>query len=494
MRVVRVSQWRALRASMRSGDCAFRGVTVWLVGVMLALAVAALAVARDGGGLDASFDGDGVVMTDLGGSEAARALALTADGRIVVAGGAEQVAGASALLVLRYLPDGSLDRGFGADGAVRLAGASIGYAVALQPDGKIVVAGQGGGNAAVARLLTDGSLDPTFSGGLVSSDWGGSDVALAVAVQPDGKIVLAGRVLSAGQEEFAVARLAADGSRDGSFGAGGVVRLDTGGRFERLQALAIQPDGKIVAAGWRYTSRNEFVVLRLNADGSLDRSFGSRGIVADLFGGAQSQGQTALLAADGRIVVAGTADDGIGVARLRADGTLDPAFGSGGKEVLAGRGEAMGIAPAGNGRILLGGDVRGAADSDLTAVRLLPNGAVDPTFAPAVTNGRAEDYAFAAVLQPDGKAIVAGMADALGRGDVLLVRYLGSACVAPRVVGTSAAAAKAALARASCSLGRSTTARSKTVRKGLIVSQKPAAGATLADGAAIDVVVSRGPR
>jgi uncharacterized delta-60 repeat protein len=166
--------------------------------------------------------------------------------------------------------------------------------VAVQADGRIVAAGGifNGGNQqfALARYNSNGSPDTSFGGtGLVTTSFGGThDGALSVAVQADGKIVAAGSTQTAHSgEQFALARYSSNGSLDPSFGTGGRVTTTFGGdgRLDRAQSVAVQADGRIVAAGFTQTdSGKKFALARYNSNGSLDTSFGP-GVVTTSFGG-----------------------------------------------------------------------------------------------------------------------------------------------------------------------------------------------------------------
>ncbi|HET8676489.1 MAG TPA: hypothetical protein VFO63_11915, partial [Blastocatellia bacterium] len=157
--------------------------------------------------------------------------------------------------------------------------------IALQPDGKIIAAGYTqtfttDDDFALVRYNTDGSLDTTFaSGGTLTTDFfGGSDQVNAVALQPDGKIVVAGYTVSPSRfTDFAFARYNSDGSLDSTFGVGGKVAVSFLNTFSQATDLALQTDGKIVAAGHAFHSGDftfAFALARLNQDGSLDPSFG----------------------------------------------------------------------------------------------------------------------------------------------------------------------------------------------------------------------------
>ena len=209
---------------------------------------------------------------------------------------------------------GDLDRGFGAGGTRTIEGMGYAGAMAVQPDGKIVVAGLGAnGDVAVGRINPDGSDDPAF-GGTRLIDFGSFDIGEAVALQPDGKIVVVGR----SGANAVIARLNPDGSPDMGFGTAGKRAIDYGGpSFDRAEGVAIQPDGKIILAGVGGLDPM-IVVTRLEPDGADDTGFGPGGTRRVHFGLGYEEGRTVALQADGKIVVAGfTGDDHrIAIARL----------------------------------------------------------------------------------------------------------------------------------------------------------------------------------
>jgi len=265
------------------------------------------------GSLDPTFDGDGKVVTDIGGTEKINAMLIQPDGRIVVAGTSDNW-GEDNYALARYNSDGSLDTTFDGDGKVvtSIGSIDIAYAIAIQLDGKIVVAGLSltGSNwdFSLARYNSNGSLDPTFDGdGKVVTDLGGVDVALDMAIQPDGRIVAAGESDNPGEQDYALARYNSDGSEDDSFGFRGIVETDI--RDEDYgNAIALQADGKIVVAGLSITGgRWDFSLVRYNSDGALDLTFdGDGNVVTDL--GGRDDAYAMVIQADGRIVVAGVSD------------------------------------------------------------------------------------------------------------------------------------------------------------------------------------------
>lgn len=211
------------------------------------------------GSLDTSFSGDGKETTDLGGWDYGRAVALHADGKIVVAG--SSLVGADGNFALaRYNPDGSLDSSFSDDGReiTDFGERHDAEAVAIQADGKIVVAGTSDsddGNFALARYNDDGTLDPSFSGdGWQTTDFGDEDYGHSMARGADGRVVVAGE----SAVNFALARYNPDGTLDSSFSGDGKATTDVGG-LDRAFDVSLQPDGKIVAAG---THNGTFALAR----------------------------------------------------------------------------------------------------------------------------------------------------------------------------------------------------------------------------------------
>src|SRR5437773_151193 len=221
-----------------------------------------------GGDLDPTFGTGGMVMTDLSRStDIANAVAVQSDGKLVVVGQTYQNNDYSDedFAVARYNTDGTLDRTFGARGKVRTdfpGMAAVPSSVVIQPDGKIVVAGGAfplftfAGDFKVVRYNPNGSLDTSFgSGGIVTTFFPQGSYAFAVALQPDGKIIAAGTHFvdfnpgDMSDTDFALARYNPDGSLDSTFGNGGTVTTDFFGTEDDVFSVLIQPDGKIVAGG-----------------------------------------------------------------------------------------------------------------------------------------------------------------------------------------------------------------------------------------------------
>jgi uncharacterized delta-60 repeat protein len=299
----------------------------------------ALARYNPDGSLDSTFAGDGTLTTDFGDVDEASGVVLQGDGKVVAAGtiGAP---GSTDFALARYEPDGSLDPSFSGDGkqTADFSATDRAAAVALQADGKLVVPGVAGGMSgsrfALARFDASGQLDASFAGGEREPMFGtrkfeaDQDFAADVALQADGKIVAAGGASArlAGRLGFALARFNGDGSLDPSFSGDGKLLTDFGGNAS-ASGVAVQGDGRIVAVGssFPFAGDQDFALARYKRNGSLDARE-----VTD-FGGEDDASDVALQG-DGRIVVAGSTQGsggdgvlvrGFALARYRTL-TLDP--------------------------------------------------------------------------------------------------------------------------------------------------------------------------
>ena len=427
------------------------------------------------GALDVTFGDGGRVVVDLGGElfqdEAPTDVAEQADGRVVVAGSAGPDF-AQDVVVARFDRSGRLDPTFGDGGRVRtdFGGDSFdvdsGSAVAVQRDGRIVVAGGGyldesTQGIGLVRYRPDGSLDAGFGGdGIVVTALGPRGAhASDLAVQRDGRLVVAGYTATAAGVVFMVARYLPDGSLDAGFGAGGVVTTDIAAGPDHALGLAIQRDGKLVAvgvadAGSVAGDRGDFALVRYLPDGSIDTGFGSGGRVLTDFAGADDDARAVAVMADGRLVVAGSTEPewsrrDVAVARYRRDGTLDAGFGSGGR-VTTGFAEAPGLendyaedlVVQRDGKVVVAGVANDDEDrwcaceggsGDFGLVRYRRDGSLDPTFG---TGGRVttdfdggSEHATALAPTRGGTLVAAGVAGAdpdaseNATRDIALARY-----------------------------------------------------------------------
>ena len=319
---------------------------------------------------------------------------------------------------------GDMDATFGGTGKVTTAiggtGSDIIRSMAMQGDGRIVAAGYSynGGNVdfALARYNADGSLDTTLGGtGKVTTSFGsGGAVGRSVAVQGDGKLVVAGNSYNAGNVDFALARYNADGSLDTSFGAAGKVITDFAGSNDHAQSMALQSDGKIVVAGFCASGTiYRIAVARYDHDGSLDATFGSSGKLTTMIG-SSSLGASVVIQSDGKILVAGSSTLGLTLVRYLGDGALDSELGGTGIVTTAGIGGGEGVAVQSDGKILVAGTAADGNDGAFALVRYLANGSLDTTFngtGKVSTDIDKSDRSQGVSVQSDGKIIVGGMTD-----------------------------------------------------------------------------------
>ena len=302
--------------------------------------------------------------------------------------------------------------------------ASIAQAVGVQPDGKIVAAGQvdsgGQSNFALARYLPDGTLDPLFgTGGMVTTALSAAnDFARGLEVLPDGKILVAGNAVVSGSIRMALARYLANGTLDSTFGTGGFRTYDLGSGDDVCEDLAIAPDGKIVMAGANAGATDDFAVLRCLADGTPDTSFGVNGVITSSFGSSTDVISSVVVQPDGRIVVGGQSYNGskyvFAIVRYTVTGGIDTSFGGGGVSTSFGSGndviKALALQP--DGKILAGGYSFQSGSNDMAFARYQPDGTLDTTFD---TDGKrivsfvsGNDFCTGMTIQPDGRVVCVG--------------------------------------------------------------------------------------
>ncbi len=338
--------------------------------------------------------------------------------------------------------DGERDPAFGSNSIAAIeAGVPIARSagIARLPNGKIVIVGHTTtGDVVVSRLRVNGALDPTFgTDGVVLLHLGGKEEAVGVAVQRDGKILVATTRTKDGRVEFALARLTTVGTLDASFNDSGKRVLDFGSSAEsRAGDIALQIDGRIVVVGTRTNSSGSvFAIARLLPDGSFDASFAGNGKRVVDFGTENGNDASATAVAvqdDGGIVVAGSLEGSAGtsfaLARLTPEGDLDETLDGNGKVVTEfgadAFAEAVTVWPT--GRIVAAGTRRGSDDDFAVAVytrrgqldeRFSGNGKISIDFA-------ADESARDIVLQPDGAIVVVGTRVGGGGTDFAVARYL----------------------------------------------------------------------
>jgi uncharacterized delta-60 repeat protein len=400
------------------------------------------------GALDPSFGIGGKLTTHFGGFDNCRALAIQPDGRILVVGYVA-VNGTLDFGLARYNADGSLDTSFGAGGEVitDVGGNGDPDGIVVLPSGKILVAGQGsnGGSTSESTLVqytASGNLDTSFgTGGEVFTKFtAGNDFATGLAVQADGKLVVAGDANYQGPNghaDCALARYNADGGLDNTFGTGGQIIVAL---TDHIHGIAIQADGRIVVAGDKYSGASwDFALARFNGDGSLDGTFGTGGLATTDFNGGYDSARSLAIQPDGRIVAVGygtsnpAIGSGFGLARYNTDGSLDTTFGAGGKVTTNFFGfngdAASGVAILSNGKLVAGGSVFSGTSpsaSDFGLARYNPNGSLDTTFG---TGGKVStdlggnDWIAGIAIQGNGGIVAAGEANYDTEGDFALACY-----------------------------------------------------------------------
>lgn len=299
------------------------------------------------GSLDLSFGNNGKVNTTLGsGDSECNAVIIQSDGKIVMAGFSFNGSNHDFALA-RFNSNGSFDETFGTNGKLTTNfGTNTNdraISLAIQLDGKIVAAGfsANGTNQdiALARYNTDGSLDLNFgnNGKVTTAIDISSDVAYSVAIQSDGKIVAAGYSFRAFNDDFALLRYHTNGTLDNTFGNNGIVTTDVGNiKNDVIRSIAIQNDGKIVALGSSANATNtDFALARYNVNGNLDNTFGTNGIIITPFGSGNDDGYSVGIQSDGKIVAAGRShnesDYDFALARYNTNGSLDNSFDLDGK-------------------------------------------------------------------------------------------------------------------------------------------------------------------
>ncbi|MBL8298343.1 MAG: Ig-like domain repeat protein [Rhodanobacteraceae bacterium] len=419
------------------------------------------------GALDTSFDSDGIALRQLlGGSpDYGYGVAVQSDGKLVVSGATADAAGTN-IVVARYNTNGSLDTTFDTDGLVTTANASYNMesrAVLVQPDGKIIAAGQRLSKTPpspvhqliAVRYDTNGAIDNTFdTDGFATANLGtNGGYGYAIARQTDGKILVAGSISdTVANWDFVVARFTTTGALDGTFGSGGVTRIGINAGVDEAKSIAIQSDGKILLGGYSYVGGNqEFAIVRLTTGGLIDNTFDGDGIVVTAIGAGPFRRNTIesiVVRADGMIIAGGTGNDGtptsspvFRIARYTAAGALDTNFGTAGVSTYSfgatrfdnmyamalQRDEKM----IGFGSTFLTG---GGTDFGLARFNW-DDGSIDTTYGTSgqtiheITAGL--DIGYNGIVLPDGKQAVGGLGQ---QSDLAASRYL--ADPAPTTPGT----------------------------------------------------------
>jgi uncharacterized delta-60 repeat protein len=445
---------RTMQGSSYHGANFERLTGVRTAGSMLApLASLTLPAAIAPGSLDATcFNSGGQVVTDLaGGQDQGHALAVSPDGSSIVAGTSATIRPLAGnpnnlykqFLLLKYKPDGTLDQRFGVNGHV-ITGIDSGFAnllvniqanaLAIQSDGKIVVAGTmfiepSGGRQApgfvLARYNKDGSLDNTFGNqGLVlrapNAFNAPAEQALALAIQTTGKIVVTGiKTVPNSIMRGVITRYTTDGAIDTIFGTSGSVDLQFEGH-----SLKVQSDDGILVAGGNSNSQ-AFEVQKLFANGVSDRFFGRNGLSLIQVQARPAMVNDMVVQPDGKIVLAGnrSTPSQLILTRVGLDGRIDPSFGTLGltQVIRAESANVLGLAP--DGSLVAAGFFR----NQLLLARYTSAGRLDSSFGTngiqTSTIGTGKSAANALGIRADGKIVVAGYANNGSNDDVVLAQY-----------------------------------------------------------------------
>jgi uncharacterized delta-60 repeat protein len=400
--------------------------------LQILLPTAALAAPGD---LDSTFDGDGKATMPILQQASGTGTAIQGDGKIVVVGDAFNGSNYD-FAVARFDPGGTPDPTFDGDGkavAFYIMYDDFLSDVAIQSDGKIVGAGSSGSDIALVRFKTNGTLDPMFSGdGKVKTDLGATEAAQTMAIQPNGKIVVAGWTgPSGGSRNFVVARYKTDGTLDGGFSRDGVVTTDFGG-FDKAYGVAIQADGKIVVAGGTGVGAccDKFALARYTSSGILDSTFDMDGRLTTDLGPSQDQGFSLALQPDQKIVVGGYSFNGtnfdLALARYEAGGSLDLTFSGDGKQIVnLGSGDTIfDIALQADGKVVAVGDSGTPNVFHFAVARIKTGGALDQNFSGdgklTTTFGASFETARAVAIQSNGRIVAAGRTG----GQFAVARYL----------------------------------------------------------------------
>ncbi len=344
---------------------------------------------------DPEFGVNGKVTTDFSGSQDyIYSVFEDGQGRIVAAGATRINGGPFDFALARYLSDGTLDTSFGNGGLVITdfeGEADRGFSAFEDAQGRIVVGGWssdgGQSNFTLARYLSDGTLDVSFGdGGKLVTDYAGEhDRVRSVYSDAQGRLVVAGYAYIGGQPDFVLMRYLADGTLDTSFGTNGTTLIDfAGGRDFGNAAYADGSGGILVAGTVNLDGLSRFGLVRFNEDGTLDTSFGVNGLVITALSANEDDYAYALVVdRSGRIVVAGESDEDFGLVRYLSDGSLDQSFGSGGlmtTDFVGGKDRALWLYEDSLDRLVVAGYAQLNGQYDFAMARYLENGALDATF------------------------------------------------------------------------------------------------------------------
>jgi uncharacterized delta-60 repeat protein len=366
--------------------------------------------------------GTGIVTTNLGGTDTGRASVLQPDGKLLVAG-----SNGSNLAIARHNSDGSLDTSFGTGGTVTNTFATYGSGLALQSDGKIVVVGSASSNFGIARYNANGTLDTSFgtSGTTTISVSSGTDTPVAVALQSDGKIVIAGHAMPTAAGAFAVMRLTTAGVLDTTFNTTGIVTTAFSSTSHTATAMVIQSDGKIVVVGNSFASVSfERTILRYTTTGAVDTTFNGTGRVVTAVG-SDNFGYGVVQQADGKLLLAGNVSQNGVVSRYTTTGALDTSFGTSGQTTLnlGADDRSKSLVVLADQSIVVGSIANYGTNQSIALSKLTTSGSIDTTFGTSGTVttdlGTTGDTLNALAVTASNQIVAVGQTSS----DVAAVRY-----------------------------------------------------------------------
>lgn len=380
------------------------------------------------GSLDATFNGNGKILTSIStGTDEAQDVAIQADGKIVVAGYSSNGTNFD-YVVVRYNTDGTLDNTFGASGklVLNISNYDMAYAVAINTDGKIYVAGitgatsfYGGGNFGVVRLNPNGTTDTTFgTNGVATVTFPGTDYFTNMKLQSDGKILLCGYNVvdvTGNYSDFSIARLNADGTIDFDFSNDGKNTVNFNSD-DRARVMQVDAMGNIYLGG---TGSSNICIVKLFSDGSIDTSYGTNGKVNTRYNTQSSNLNDMILLDNGSIVFTGylySTEYEMLVGKLDSTGAFDTSFGTNGATVTDvdnnSEDTAYSLVIQPDDKIIISGRSYTSGSYYFAILRYTNSGLLDNTFSNdgkvLTAFGTSWCMGLASALQSDGKLVVTG--------------------------------------------------------------------------------------
>lgn len=406
----------------------------------------ALARFNSDGTPDESFDGDGKVVMNFGpGSNMINSILVQPDGKILAAGVGSDGINPTTFALARFTSSGSADNTFDTDGKLTTTFDAYGgsaVSLALQPDGKIIAAGNSeggltGNNFAIARYNSNGTPDNSFSGdGKLTTSIDptySTDQLCSISHLADGKILAVGNTVTNLGEAISIARYHSNGTTDNSFDGDGIATAYLDFTINELNGMCLNTNGSIVTAGKTTSSPSDFAIGRFHANGSPDLSFGTAAVLRVNIPSSTDEPSCVIAQADGKIIVGGFSDNGnsqeFAMARYLPGGGLDNSFDADGKQTISfgpgiSRMRAIAIQP--DGKIVTGGTTVNGNSFDFALARYNTNGSPDITFGVGgkviTTISDRDDYINSIAVQADGKIVVGGSGGP-GQDYFILARY-----------------------------------------------------------------------